>query len=78
MECLRGEGELSHISRVLTGNVTRGFRKCLRAREREGLMDLQCAAIRSAVVRRAKRSQQCNRVRDAPQPFTSCGDPSLR
>jgi hypothetical protein len=33
MECLRGEGELSRVSRVLMGNVTGGLTICLRARE---------------------------------------------
>jgi hypothetical protein len=38
------------------------------------LTDLQCAAIRSAVVHQAERSQQYNRIREVLQPITSRGD----
>jgi hypothetical protein len=40
--------------------------------------NFRCATFRSVVVWRAKRSQQRDRVRDAPQPFTRCCDSRLR
>jgi hypothetical protein len=44
----------------------------LRPRKDHRGIDLtfRCAAIRSAVVRRAKRSHECSRLREVLQPFT--------
>jgi hypothetical protein len=40
--------------------------------------NLRCAAVRPAVVWRAGRNQQCNRLREAFQPITLRGDSRLR
>ena len=41
------------------------------------LSDFRCAAIPSAVVWRAKRSQQCNRLRQVFEPFAQRSDSRL-